>query len=325
MKKTVLFSVIVLFIIGLVGAIAFYPNDKNNSENLTSITFATHKIPLAAPYIIAKEKNLFSKYGLDVEMVYLTTGLETLHALTSKNAQFASTGVTPFVHFSFQRQDVKIINQVTLADDFQLIARLDSGISNLEDLKNKKIGYVKGTVTQLAIVDTLKQVDIEPGEYELVELNQPLSLPSALQNKDLDAFCAWEPFISNTAKAIGLENVIVFGKDKGLHALPYLTMATNSFLENPSNLDIIIAFQKALIESVEYIHQNSSESISIIASVTGMDKEQLEKNWNKYTFDISLEKVLLDELELEKEWFDSEQNINYMDLIESKYLQQANE
>ena len=61
MKKTVLFSVIVLFIIGLVGAIAFYPNDKNNSENLTSITFATHKIPLAAPYIIAKEKNLFSK------------------------------------------------------------------------------------------------------------------------------------------------------------------------------------------------------------------------------------------------------------------------
>ncbi len=327
MKKILYPILVILSLIAIFGLFYLLPNNsiQESQQETRSIVFATHKIPLAAPYIIAKEKEFFKKNGLDVEMVYFTTGLETLHALTSNKAQFASTGVTPFVHFSFQRGDVKIINQVTLADDFQIIARIDSNINTLSDLQNKKIGYVKGTITQLAIINTLKEVGIEKDTYELIKLNQPLALPSALQNKELDAFCAWEPFITNTTNLIGADKIIIFGKEKGLHALPYLTMATDSFLENEANQTTIIAFQKALIDATDFIQQDRNKSIEIVSDITGMDKDQLKDSWDKYTFKISLEDDLLDELTLEKEWFDPKQKIDYINLIEPRYLKKAND
>jgi NitT/TauT family transport system substrate-binding protein len=293
----------------------------NQPAETVSLNFASHKVPLAAPYIIAKEKSFFNDHGLDIEMTYFNTGLETIHALSSNQADFASSGTTPYVHFSFQRNDVKIINQVTLANDIQLLARKDT-INSLTDFKGKKIAFIKGTVTKLAIINTLKEAGLTENDYELIMFNQPIALPAALSSHEIDAFSAWEPIISNGIKAVGSDNALVFGAENGLHSLPYLSMVRENYLVD-ENQDIIDNFNLALIDSVNFMENNRDESIKIIAEVVKMDESVVSNIWDKYEFDISLKKDLIEEFNYEKNWFapeDPKVNPVYENLIDTSSL-----
>lgn len=311
-------AVIVIVIIALSGS--------NKPKELTGVSFATHKIPLAAPYIIAKEKGFFEKNGLDVKVTYFLTGLETLQALTANQVDFASTGATPYVHLSFQRDDVKIIGQVTLADDFQIIARKDAGITTPQDIKGKKIGSVKGTVTMIAIRDTLRKAGLADTDYQFVEFNQPLPLPNLLLTNEVQAYSAWEPHISNGIKALGADKVVIFGANEGLHTLPYFTMMRAGDLEKEEKLELANKFNKAVLEAIEYIKNNREESIKTVAQVTGMEEAQLASIWNKYDFSLSLKKSLLDELNNERFWFkkDDPKVIDYTKLIDTRSLKKVN-
>lgn len=319
--KKILLSVVLLAGI-LIGGISLYTPPKN-SENLTTLKIATHKIPLAAPFIIAKEKGLFEKNGLNAEITYFTTGLETLHALTESNVDIASSGTTPYVNLSFQRDDVKILNQVSLSNDIQILARKDTGIYSLQDLQLKKIGFVKGTITELAIIHLLDEASISKDEYTLIEFNQPIALPTALANKDIDAYCAWEPFISNGIKSLDANLVTVFGSEKGLYPLRYLS-TTKSDFATQKNRKILESFNISLLEADQFIQKNPEESIAIVSKVVGMEKESLAQIWSKYDFSLSLKKELLDDLNTQKDWFKKEGaplDPDYRKYIETDFLQ----
>jgi len=319
MKKKII--PIVILAIVIIGGIIIYSSTQQPAIP-TKITLATHKIPLAAPFIIAKEKGFFQKNGMDVEVVYFTTGLETLHALTENKADFASSGGTPYVHLSFQRDDVKIINQVTLSNDFQIIARKDMGVNSLKDLKSKKIGFVKGTVTELVVVDALKNEGFSKEDYVMVGFNQPLALPNALLAKEIDAYSAWEPFIFNGTKAVGNDNVIVFGSEKGFYPLPYLSIVRSSYLID-ENKKVIDKFNGSLLEAIDYINNNFNESVNTVATIVGMDPSVLSQIWNKYDFNLSLTQELLNDLNKQKNWLRTEDikiDPDYRKLIDAESL-----
>lgn len=330
MNKNIKYSIIVVLAIALVlFSLSYFKPQSNKTtlnqveqkEKVVKLKFASHKVPLATPYIIAKEKGFFEKNGLDVEMIYFTTGLETLHALTANQADFASTGTTPYVHFSFQRDDVHIISQVTLSNDIQIIARKDK-VNNLTDLKGKKIGFVQGTVTKIAIINTLKEIGLTENDYELVMFNQPIALPNSILNQEIDAYAIWEPIISNGIKALGENNSTIFGDEKGLHGLPYFTVIRQDYITE-NNEEIIDKFNRSLVEAVNYIQNNREESIKTVSEIVKIDQLVIEKIWEKYNFEISLKKSLLDELNYEKNWFKPENpkiNPDYKNLINSNSL-----
>lgn len=334
MNKNIKYIIItVLTIFSVLFGLSYFKSQPNETisnqieqkEEVVKLKFASHKVPLAAPYIIAKEKGFFEKNGLDVEVTYFTTGLETLHALTADQADFASTGTTPYVHFSFQRDDVNIISQVTLSNDIQILARKDK-VNELADLKGKKIGFVKGTVTKIAIINTLKEIGLTENDYELVMFNQPIALPNSILNQEIDAYAIWEPIITNGIKALGEDNSIIFGGDKGLHGLPYFTVVRQDYLIE-SNAETIDKFNKSLLEAVEYIQNNRDESIKTVSEIVKIDQSVIENIWDKYDFEISLKQSLLDELNYEKNWFapeDAKIDPDYKKLINSDSLKRLN-
>lgn len=320
-NKIVIFIILAITVIG--GAIVYFLPQKPTT--ITKITLATHRIPLAAPFIIAKEKGFFQKNGLDADLIYLTTGLETLNALVANKADFASAGATPYVHLSSQRDDIKIINEVTLANDFQIIARKDAGVRSLKDLQFKKIGFIKGTLTELIVVDALKKQGLSRKSYMMVEFNQPLALPNALLTKDIDAYSAWEPFILNGEKAVGSDKAVIFGSEKEFDPLSYLTMVRSSYLID-QNKKTIDRFHKSLLDAIDYMTNNSDESIAIVAQIAGMDANTLSKIWNKYDFRLSLSKNLLIDLNRQKKWFKKEDDKfdpNYKRLIDTASLKRV--
>lgn len=113
-----------------------------SSDNLTEVSFCPQYIPQAqfAGYYMAKEKGFYEEKGLDVNIdTYQSTGYVTEGLNTGEldfGTYFLSSAITE------KSLDVDIVNigQTSKQSSMMLIAKKSSGISKLEDIKNKKIG-----------------------------------------------------------------------------------------------------------------------------------------------------------------------------------------
>ncbi len=102
-----------------------------------------------------------------------------------------------------------------VADDQLLVA----------DMRGKSIGYPFGSDAHFALLNTLASEDIDQSDVNLVPLDVD-QMPQALNDGLIDAFSAWEPFVSIAEKTV--DGAVVIHGTMGSGYLYF----SNSFFEN---------------------------------------------------------------------------------------------
>lgn len=144
---------------------------------------------------VARDLKLFEKEGLAPTFVKFVEGLQMITAAQSKSIDVGMVKTIPFLTGQAQGVDWVIIGiYAEGAYSEGIVARQDSGIDDLFDLKGKRIGYFKGSSAHYGIMMALRQAGIRLDQVKLLDMSPEEQL-AAMKNKDIDAAVTWEPWI----------------------------------------------------------------------------------------------------------------------------------
>ena len=148
-----------------------------------------------ARFFIAEAEKLFAKEGLDVNLIKFTAGPPFFAAFQSESIDVGFMGIQPAVTAIAQEIPVKIFaieNDAGSAEG--LVARQDSGIRTLADMRGKSIATTRGSSADTALHRALDIAGLKTVDLNIVDLDVTSLMP-AFTRGDIQAGWYWEPWM----------------------------------------------------------------------------------------------------------------------------------
>ena len=182
---------------------------------------------------------------------------------------------------------------------YRIVANKASGIKTLADLKGKKIGTMAGTSAGYFVSKFLSSAGLKDSDYQVVSGNVCMkapcgsgTFPQMIANKQIDAFGIWEPAVELGAMALG-DNAVVF-QNFSIYREVYSLYSTTDKLNDPAMRKNIVAFVKALNQTLDVFTNKPDSVYSTVASAVGMDPSVVKAVWPDHKWTGSWKPDLLD-------------------------------
>jgi NitT/TauT family transport system substrate-binding protein len=168
------------------------------------------------PLMVAIDRGYFKEVGLDVELRPIVKSSDRMLALTQGGIQWTNTGVLSV-----------IVEMAKGNDSFYWFANVDDspgaeglvvqpGINSIKDLKGKKIAVTLNSGAEITLYYLLKEAGLALSDVRVVPM-PPNEMVAAFTNKNIDAYCVWEPAFSDGQKAVPGSKVLATDKDTPIY------------------------------------------------------------------------------------------------------------
>lgn len=156
-----------------------------------------------APVFIAASEGIFTKNGVDVEMVLFTSGPTLIASLLSGSTPIVDVGALLTFQQVAKGHDIRGLSHYWSANFYSLIVRSGLPTPNagkpypapILDLKGKKLGVVAlGSATAAFAETILKDAGLRPGEdVTIVPAGAIATAATALVNGSIDGYISYAP------------------------------------------------------------------------------------------------------------------------------------
>lgn len=213
--------------------------------------------------------------GLPYEVVFstFTSGPPQVEAATAGKIDFAITGNTPPIFGAASNAKVKVVSAYNgggVGD--QVLVYQDSPITQIGQLKGKRIAVGKGSSAHGHILAQLKNAGLSPADVELVYL-QPADALSAFQQRSVDAWAIWDPYTAQAAAQLPVRSI---GQAKDVTNGYWFGVASDQALADPKRntalQDFLIRFEKA----AAWAQQHPDEWAAKYAAAVGLELKVAE-------------------------------------------------
>jgi ABC-type nitrate/sulfonate/bicarbonate transport system substrate-binding protein len=202
---------------------------------------------------------------------------------SDKSFDLAANAETQGLKQYASHKNIRLIYMICEAH-YRIVANKAAGINKLEDLKGKKIGTIAGTSAGVFVSRMLASVGVKESEYTVVNGNVCMkapcgsgTFPSMISGKQVDAFGIWEPAVELGAQALG-NNAVVF-QNGSIYREMYALYSTTDKLNDPAKRKDIVAFVRALNQTLD-VFTNKGESVyGFVAGQVGMDAKTVGDVW----------------------------------------------
>lgn len=169
---------------------------------------------------------------------------------------------------------------------YRIVADKRKGITQLSDLKGKKIGTIPNSSASVFIHNMMTSVGIQDDEYTTVSGNICMktpcasdTLPAQLQAGTIDAFGVREPAVELGVEALGA-NAITF-QNATVYQEAYLLYSTNDALYDTARRRDIVDYVRALNKTFDVFKNKPRESgvYDFVSKAVGVDEPVVEKVW----------------------------------------------
>lgn len=221
----------------------------------------------------ARELKLFEKAGLAPTYVKFVAGMPMIAAAEQKRIDVTSIGSVPFLIGLSQGVDwvtIGIPSEGAYAEG--IVARKDSTIHTLADLKGKRIGYFSGSTAHYAVLRTLRQIGLRPDQVTLLHM-APAEQVAAMAKKELDAAVAWEPWMQRLVHEANARVVATDG-DLGIYTNVNCYSARREWLRN--NRGTAVRFLGALLMAYGVLQKDPMVGVRVLAGEMGISEAWAE-------------------------------------------------
>lgn len=210
---------------------------------------------------IAKEKGLFKKNGVEVELVWFPIYTDSLSAFNAGkvdgNCTAWSDAMAPLAEGI--KLKVVLVNDNSAGND-AIIAK--PGITSVKDLKGKTVATELGTVDHFLLLMALSKNGLSEKDISFKNLTVPDAAAAYIAGK-LDAAVIWQPWISQIQRE-GKGKAIFTSKDLPGLIPDLLVFQEKTIAERPTEVQAIVA---TWFEVVSFIQSKESEAVKIMAKV----------------------------------------------------------
>ncbi len=226
----------------------------------------------AVIFYTARDHKLFERAGLQPQYTRFTAGPPQFAALRSESVDVGLFGTAAMVVGASQDLDYKnFYIQIASCYADGLVVRPDSGVARLQDLKGKKVAFVRGTSAHLGLIKALQSVGLSGNDVTMIHTDVMAMVP-AFANKDVDAAYSWEPWISRMQEAGG--RVIVRSNQVGLNTSDHWVVRTDWARKNPEGVQRLF---KGIDLALQEFRKDPAAAVKATAESLGVNEATAKK------------------------------------------------
>ena len=220
-------------------------------------------------------------------------------------ADVATNAETQALRQSVEHPDLRTI--LTVSEGwYRIVARRSSGVTQLTDLRGKRITTAPNTSSAYYLHKMLGSAGMTTADVTVVPITPLSGMPAALVSHDIDAITIWEPEIENAAALIG--NDAIEFQDRRVYRELFGLHTTAAKLADPAKRREIVAFVRAVIRASERIRAQPQEVWPLVAQRTGYELGLIERVWRHEGYPGALVPDLLDVMVEEDPFLAQERN-----------------
>lgn len=286
MKKRVK-KMMTLSLIGVVMTVALAGcgNAKKSSKSTASNGKAT-KVIIGSQEMpndegIAKAEGYFKEeLGVDVEIKQFDSGKDVNTALAAGSIDFGLVGSCPAALAISQELGVEMIwIHEVLGSTESLVARKETGITKIEDLKGKTIATPFASTGHFSLLHALENAGLSTNDVNLLDM-QPSEIYAAWQNGQIDATYVWEPTLSE------LKDSVTLCTSEDMAKAGYMTsnveLVRSDFAK--TNPELVTAYIKALDKAATLYQEKETSAVDIISKAMNLDADAAKKQMEGSTW-----------------------------------------
>jgi len=220
-----------------------------------------------APYFYEK----FVPAGYQVEVLPFETPAECKNAVVTKSADFGAFGIAAAILGAAAGEPVVVIAS-TCNRGMAIIAKKDSGIATLKDLKGKRVALFPGTTQEVFFLERLRMEGMTIKDVETVRVSFS-EMHIALARGDVDAYVGAEP-APGISISSGVGQLVEYPYSTAMGALNMMFSTHRDTIAEKSELvKVMIGIHQ---RATDYAATHKDELVAMAASKLGQKKEALE-------------------------------------------------
>jgi len=229
-----------------------------------------------ARYFVGAADKLFEKHGLNLVLAKFTAGPPFFAAFQSESIDIGFLGIQPATTGIAQGIPIRIVaieNDAAGAEG--LVARTDSGIRSLADLKGKSVATKRGSSAHTALLKGLEFAKIPQSDVRIVDIDVTALMP-AFTKGDIPAAWYWEPWMGLLKRNGGV--LIATDRDVGF-PVGILWAARDKWIK--ANPEALQRFLAVLDEAAARIKQQPKQAAASVAKQLELTEEHVLEVFTK--------------------------------------------
>jgi ABC-type nitrate/sulfonate/bicarbonate transport system substrate-binding protein len=240
----------------------------------TRMTVAYSSIgPMATGVWMAKESGAFDKYGLQADIILITSGPLSVQALIGGDLQAVSAASNAVINAILSGAPIIAVGGTANRPYHRLFVQPE--VNRLEDLRGKTLGVTRfGSITDNLTRILLRRNGLE-GAVNVRQLGGTIEVAAAFQNRLIAGAVTSELRVVPPSQP----KILVRLVDMGIpYSMNMIAVQREYYRRNPEPVEKIV---RAYAEGIAFMNQNKERAIKIITKYSRLsDPRMIEEHYN---------------------------------------------
>ncbi len=244
-----------------------------SAQERVKVRFGILTTASQAAFYVGTKKGIFAKYGFDVEIRPLATGVQANQALAAGQVDWSGGGVESTVVAWATKLPFKAYSMYAKGgDSYGILVRKDANITSAKDLKGKRVAVPQGTAPAQGLNQLIQEAGLPRDAVQRVNANFG-NMGQMLITGGVEAMAGLEPFLTLTEEKMAGQASILLRLGKHVQGGGFFLITDQWAAANPTKVADAVA---ALWESQQWVRQNPKEAAAIEAEFLKVEARIVE-------------------------------------------------
>jgi taurine transport system substrate-binding protein len=258
------------------------------AAELKKLPTATGIDALFVPFVVAADRKIFEKHGLEGSYKPFDDGNVALDAVITGSSDIGSTSELGGLA-RWDRGGKLYVTSILDKSKEQVGVTAREEVRKPEDLVGKTVGYPRASAGHYFFGRYVKKYKLPMDKIKVKFLQAP-EMVAALERRDIDAFFLWEPWHTKAVELVNGAHVLARSGDDDVYVLTAYTYYSEGLVNDRPRA---VAATQALIEATDYCASHQDDAAKAAAKAFRIPEVDMKRYMSRFNYRMEMPKDLV--------------------------------